>query len=65
MSNKSQTFEEYLSEKCDTHTNNDPAGFETWLEQLDGEQYMEYAEEWCQQEKFILQRDLTDMFKNQ
>ena len=39
-------FEDFLSDKCDTHTNNDPAGFERWLEQLDGDEYMNYAQEY-------------------
>ena len=46
MENKTQDFEDFLSDKCDTHTNNDPAGFEKWLEELDGQEYMDYAEEW-------------------
>jgi len=42
--NKYQTFEEYLLDQCDTHTNNSPEGFERWLENLDGEEYMKYAD---------------------
>ncbi len=48
-----QSFEGFLSDKCDTHTNNDPEGFERWLEQLDGEEYMSYAQDYgamCYQE---------------
>ena len=41
---KYQTFEEYLSDKCDCHTNNDPAGFDNWLESLDTQEVIDYAE---------------------
>ena len=43
-----KNFEEFLSYKCDTHTNNDPAGFERWLEELDGEEYIKYADEYAE-----------------
>ena len=39
-------FEEFLSDKCDTHTNNSPEGFEKWLEEQDGEEYINYAQEY-------------------
>lgn len=41
-----QSFEEFLSDRCTSHTNNEPAGFEKWLEQLDGEEYMRYAQDY-------------------
>ena len=44
--NKYLSFEEYLLDQCDTHTNNSPEGFERWLENLDGEEYMKYADEY-------------------
>jgi len=44
-----QDFEEFLMDKCDTHTNNDPVGFDKWLEELDGEEYMDYAQEYGNQ----------------
>lgn len=40
-----ETFENFLSEKCDCHTNNDPAGFENWLEQLDVQELMDWGQE--------------------
>ena len=46
LTNMKDTFEEFLSDNCPCHTNNDPAGFENWLEQLDGEQYMEFGQEY-------------------
>lgn len=42
---KTIDFEEFLAEKCDTHTNNDPAGFENWEEQLDVQEIEDYAQE--------------------
>lgn len=41
-----KTFEEYLEEiaPSEVHTNNDPAGFERWLEQLDTQEVMDYAQ---------------------
>lgn len=44
-----QSFEEYLSDQCDCHTNNSPEGFENWLADLDGEEYMSYAQDYGQQ----------------
>lgn len=43
---KQTTFEDFLSDKCECHTNNDPAGFENWLERLDSQEIMDYAEEY-------------------
>ena len=43
---KYQTFEEYLSDKCDCHTNNDPAGFDNWVEALDVQDVIDFAEEY-------------------
>jgi hypothetical protein len=42
---KTIDFEDFLSDKCDTHTNNDPAGFERWLEQLDIQELQDYGQE--------------------
>lgn len=39
-----ETFEQFLMSVCPTHTNNSPEGFEKWLEELDGEEYMNHAE---------------------
>lgn len=39
-----QTFDEFLSDICDCHTNNSPEGFENWLEQLDTQEIMDYAQ---------------------
>lgn len=39
-----KTFEEFLEDKCPCHTNNSPEGFEKWLEQLDTQEVMDYAE---------------------
>lgn len=43
-----QTFEQFLEEKCpaELQTNNDPAGFERWVEQLDVQEVIDLAEEW-------------------
>ena len=40
------TFEEFLEEiaPANVHTNNSPEGFETWLEQLDSQEIMDFAE---------------------
>ena len=40
------TFEEFLQNTCpsERHTNNDPEGFENWLEEQDVNDIMEYAE---------------------
>jgi len=45
---KKISFEEFLCEKCpnENHTNNDPAGFERWLENLDTAEVMEFAEQY-------------------
>ena len=39
-----KTFEEFLQNKCPCHTNNSPEGFEKWLEQLDTQDIIDYAE---------------------
>jgi len=41
-----KSFEDFLSDKCPTHTNNSPEGFERWQEQLDVQEVMDYAEEY-------------------
>jgi len=38
------TFENYLMDICPSHTNNGPEGFERWLEDLDTQDVMDYAE---------------------
>lgn len=45
-----QSFEDFLLDQCPSgcHTNNSPEGFERWLEQLDGQEYMDFAEEYGQ-----------------
>lgn len=54
------SFEEFLSDKCDTHTNNDPVGFEKWLEELDGEDYMKYAQEYGNYVAYETASDISD-----
>lgn len=41
-----QTFEQYLAEVCPSHTNNSPEGFERWMENLDVQEVIDYAERW-------------------
>lgn len=60
---KQQTFEEFLSDKCECHTNNDPAGFERWLEQLDGNEYMEFAQIWGEREYLRGKEDMLEAVK--
>lgn len=43
---KTKTFEDFLSDKCQCHTNNDPAGFENWVEQLDSQELTDFAQEY-------------------
>lgn len=38
------TFEDFLMERCQSHTNNSPEGFENWLEKQDIGDIMEYTE---------------------
>lgn len=38
-------FEDFLSDKCDCHTNNDPSGFDNWLERLDVQELMDWGQE--------------------
>lgn len=64
MTTKTIDFEDFLADQCDTHTNNDPAGFDKWLEELDGEQYMEfgqmYAEKVHEQSYLQGKQDMLD-----
>lgn len=48
MKNNKQSFEEYLLEVAPSgvHTNNSPEGFERWLENLDTQEVMDYAEDY-------------------
>lgn len=39
------TFEEFLMDKCPSHTNNSPEGFEKWEENLDIQEVEDYAQE--------------------
>ena len=41
-----KTFEDFLSDRCHSHTNNGPEGFERWLEDLDTQEVMDYAEDY-------------------
>ncbi len=43
-----QTFEKFLQEKApsEVHTNNSSEGFERWLENLDTQEVMDFAEEY-------------------
>jgi hypothetical protein len=41
-----QTFEKYLEEVCHSYTNNSPEGFERWMENLDVQEVIDYAERW-------------------
>ena len=41
-----QTFEQYLMDRCPSHTNNSPEGFERWVENLDVQEVIDYAESW-------------------
>lgn len=43
---KIKTFNEFLMDKCDTHTNNSPEGFERWEENLDIQELEDLAQEW-------------------
>jgi hypothetical protein len=43
-----ESFEKFLEDKCDCHTNNSPEGFERWLEDLDGETLIAYADRYAQ-----------------
>lgn len=44
-----KTFEDFLMNKCPSHTNNSPEGFEKWLENRDIDEMMDYAEEYNKQ----------------
>lgn len=52
------SFEEFLSDKCETHTNNSPEGFEKWLENLDTQEVMDYAQEYG---KYVAYETLSDI----
>ncbi len=55
------SFEEWLSdEKCDTHTNNNPAGFEKWLENLDTQELIDYAQEYGAYIEYETLSDIQD-----
>ena len=43
-----KTFEEFLRERCpdECQTNNDPAGEDRWIEQLDGSEYEKFGQEY-------------------
>ncbi len=57
------SFEEWLSgEKCDTHTNNGPEGFEKWLESLDRQEIMDYAQEYAKYVEYETVSDIQDKF---
>jgi succinate dehydrogenase flavin-adding protein (antitoxin of CptAB toxin-antitoxin module) len=43
IQDKLDTFEQFLMDKCPSHTNNSPEGFEKWLENLDIDELMDYA----------------------
>ena len=47
-----KTFENYLSDQCPDEyvTNNSPEGEERWLEQLDLEEILDFADEYAAQE---------------
>lgn len=61
MNYKIDTFEEFLQDKCDTHTNNSPEGFEKWLEQLDTQEVMDYGEEYGKYVKYEVLSNIGDM----
>lgn len=41
-----QSFEQFLMDKCHTHTNNSPEGFEKWEEQLDVQELEDFAQDY-------------------
>jgi len=51
-----KTFEEFLQDRCPCHTNNSPEGFERWLEQLDVQEVMDYADLYGE----YIKKELTD-----
>jgi len=55
-----ETFEDFLNNKCpsERQTNNDPEGFERWLEEQDVSDIMGYAEEYGV-EQFNRGKELT------
>ena len=60
---KYKDFEEYLDCECcppERQTNNDPAGFENWLEEQDVNDIMGYADEYAEQVRKEMQ-DLMDL----
>jgi hypothetical protein len=58
-----KTFEEFLNDKCECHTNNSPEGFERWLEQLDGDEYMVYADEYGKECWNEAKKEITEASK--
>ena len=58
---KYKDFEDYLSEQCDCHTNNDPAGFDKWLEELDVQEYMDYADEYASECEEQVRKEMQDL----
>lgn len=54
------SFEEFLSDKCETHTNNSPEGFEKWLENLDTQEVMDYAQEYGKYVEYETLSDIQD-----
>jgi hypothetical protein len=47
MKNKTyKDFEDFLMDRCPCHTNNDPIGYERWLENLDAQELIDYADEY-------------------
>lgn len=60
------TFEEWLSdEKCNTHTNNSPEGFEKWLEMLDTQEVIDYAQEYAKYVQYETISDIQDKLATQ
>lgn len=41
-----KTFEEFLLNKCQNHTNNSQEGYERWLENRDIDEMISYADEY-------------------
>ena len=39
-----KTFEEFLADICPCHTNNGPEGYDRWVEQLDIQELIDYAD---------------------
>jgi|LakMenE18May11ns_1017448.scaffolds.fasta_scaffold8727252_2 hypothetical protein len=56
-----KTFEQFLEDKCPCHTNNSPEGFERWLEQLDVQEVMDYAEDYGKYVKEYVLQNLPEL----